>query len=617
VKTATTPPDPANPTVPLTTDPRIPTQSENDALVGTSGTPSALNPFVTDDDSRLNRVSIFDANAAPYLATPNDPTITDNGARIAACIAAACTWAQANNGSVSVQLDPGKYWINDAVSTANSARAQIPLPKLTMGTNKVYLLLESKTNSASPQPFQTPGTGASVMLYSTLTGQTYSAAAGGGTPCILGGPDPVNGTSHTDWTWMSFHIRNIAIRAPQNPTVAGLNLSNVNHAVVENFRADVDGVSGLPADFGEPTHPHAVAVLMPLNNTDGMDYRGSCMVAGWYGGYGISELTDSTGILFSYRCKVGLVIQSPWFHVAHVKHAIIVGSPYVMAAIDPAAGIAAITGLGATFRTHLQIDLLDIEDANPPTFAPAWAAPASYCHDPQSRLGGEVKFFRVTGGVGNDTGFTLSAPFHARNLKVMDLVDPEYSPNVVYGRLFGQTGAAVTTKRPQTNQGSGWELPAASGTETYTSLTFVAGGGVSGAVGQPHVNVIEAGVSDCIISTVGRFNDISAGSLGLIARYASKDSFWELEWAAASGVATLYKKTAADTYTAMGNATIAPTLGQYYTLVIVLSGNSVKAYVNGTQVASVTDVHNSTSTKHGLFAFSSTGYLTGFRLSLS
>jgi len=34
-------------------DSRIPTQDENDALVGTDGTPSAANPYVTDSDPRL------------------------------------------------------------------------------------------------------------------------------------------------------------------------------------------------------------------------------------------------------------------------------------------------------------------------------------------------------------------------------------------------------------------------------------------------------------------------------------------------------------------------------------------------------------------------------------
>lgn len=39
-------------------DTRLPTQGENDALAGTSGTPSSSNKFVTDQDSRLNTVAL-------------------------------------------------------------------------------------------------------------------------------------------------------------------------------------------------------------------------------------------------------------------------------------------------------------------------------------------------------------------------------------------------------------------------------------------------------------------------------------------------------------------------------------------------------------------------------
>jgi len=36
-----------------TTDPRIPTQDEKNALAGTAGSPSATNKYVTDQDTRL------------------------------------------------------------------------------------------------------------------------------------------------------------------------------------------------------------------------------------------------------------------------------------------------------------------------------------------------------------------------------------------------------------------------------------------------------------------------------------------------------------------------------------------------------------------------------------
>ena len=613
VKVSTAPADPTSPVAVETGDPRMLTSSQKSQ--------------VTEVISRtcLASQGCFDGNDAAYGAVAyqtTDPATTcasgtDSAAAIQAAMDAATTWAQANTGSVVVRLTPGVSCIKRDPPLVRNARAQIVLPELAMATRKVYLTLESKNpSSASPQPFQTPGAGANVMLYTTLTGQTYSGVTG--TPCILGGPDAVNGTAHTDWTWMTFHVKNISLRAPQNPSVCGLNLTNVNHAVVENFRADVSGVSGLPADFGEPTNAHATAVLMPTTDKDGMDYRGSNMVAGWYGGFGISELTNSTGVLFSYRNKVGLVIQAPWYHVAHVKHAIVVGSPYAVAAVNPASGVTAVTGYAGTFRTHLTIDLLDIEDANSPTCAPAWAVPVAHVYDPTSSLGGVIKHFRVTGCVGNDVGVNSGLSWHARNIKFVDLVAPEHTPDVIYDRLFGVAGAALTLRRPQFNQGSAWELPGVSGAETYTNLVhFSSGGGVIGSAGAGvNQNVVESGTSDGTISMTGRFQASGSGSIGLLFRYASKDSYWMLEWSGTTNQVKLYKKTAADTYSTITTTAMTPAAGQYYTMVVVLSGNSVKAYVNGTQTTNITDAYNNSSTKHGLVGFGTNGHMTNFRVSV-
>jgi len=61
---------PASPTIPIfmgDNDPRVPTQGENDALVGTVGTPSSTNKYVTNDDTSAtpaaSKVVRFDANA--------------------------------------------------------------------------------------------------------------------------------------------------------------------------------------------------------------------------------------------------------------------------------------------------------------------------------------------------------------------------------------------------------------------------------------------------------------------------------------------------------------------------------------------------------------------------
>lgn len=53
-KSSTTPTDSANPVHVEDTDGRLPTQGENDALVGTSGTPSSTNRYATSADPKLS-----------------------------------------------------------------------------------------------------------------------------------------------------------------------------------------------------------------------------------------------------------------------------------------------------------------------------------------------------------------------------------------------------------------------------------------------------------------------------------------------------------------------------------------------------------------------------------
>jgi hypothetical protein len=62
---------PASPTLPVavgTNDPRVPTQAENNALVGTTGTPSSSNKYVTDADPRLTGIVDINVTSSPYGA---------------------------------------------------------------------------------------------------------------------------------------------------------------------------------------------------------------------------------------------------------------------------------------------------------------------------------------------------------------------------------------------------------------------------------------------------------------------------------------------------------------------------------------------------------------------
>jgi hypothetical protein len=78
VKLASAPLDAASPYAVETTDTRLPTQTENDALAGTSGTPSSSNKYVTNEDARLG------AGSADLSLTGTNNATTDTAAITAA-----------------------------------------------------------------------------------------------------------------------------------------------------------------------------------------------------------------------------------------------------------------------------------------------------------------------------------------------------------------------------------------------------------------------------------------------------------------------------------------------------------------------------------------------------
>lgn len=74
-KLSVAPASPTNPIAVGTNDGRIPTQSENDALVGTSGTPSSSNKYVTNDDTATTATA---SKVARRLAGGNITVVTES-----------------------------------------------------------------------------------------------------------------------------------------------------------------------------------------------------------------------------------------------------------------------------------------------------------------------------------------------------------------------------------------------------------------------------------------------------------------------------------------------------------------------------------------------------------
>lgn len=138
----------ASPTVPIvvgTNDTRVPTQGENDALVGTSGTPSSTNKYVTNDDTATAATA---DKVARRLASGNITITTetqgDNSTK-AASTAYVDTGLTARTGSkiylnaATVTISPGTNVettlfsttiLANTLSTANALRIRMNLLQL-------------------------------------------------------------------------------------------------------------------------------------------------------------------------------------------------------------------------------------------------------------------------------------------------------------------------------------------------------------------------------------------------------------------------------------------------------------------------------------------------------
>lgn len=183
--------DPVSPTAPIAVgdnDTRVPTQSENDALVGTSGTPSTSNKYVTNDDTATSGVSkvlrLTSTGAYPALNGADITNIqlsesfprgeTVNGATTPVPVVLIDdTFQEEFGGAVTIAM--GK------VTTGNKAALGFKLQgAITLTTLKLYL---KKTGAPTDNI--------------VFTIQTDTAGAPSGTPVTNGTANSIAGSGLT------------------------------------------------------------------------------------------------------------------------------------------------------------------------------------------------------------------------------------------------------------------------------------------------------------------------------------------------------------------------------------------------------------------------------------
>jgi len=150
-------------------DPRVPTQGENDALVGSLGTPSSSNKYLTEQMATTTATS-------SYLVKYDT-----NGTINAYSITVSTTTSSATSSVASVAYVDSSRWISYATGTS----ATTPIPT---GANIVYLVISAGEN------------GENMIANATLDshiGITTSCAVAGGTNLLRGFTATWNTSSST------------------------------------------------------------------------------------------------------------------------------------------------------------------------------------------------------------------------------------------------------------------------------------------------------------------------------------------------------------------------------------------------------------------------------------
>lgn len=310
--------------------------------------------FPVEVQAVLNGAHVF--KVEDYGAVGNGTT--DDTTAIRNALAAAVTYATANNHYAEILFQPKTYALSGALVQGGSTKgnAQIPLPFIAGTAQKLTLVFKgageppnAHWNVATPQITGT-------VLKSTLTGQTYSGTYG--LPSIIGAPTPEQsgytsgGITGAVFANICVVVEGIQLQAPSNPTVCGWDLRGAAAARIISgsaLSADIPSTWTIGAAFN-------TALLMPLSANNAYAEVGQWTAFGWYCGIAISEHTQITSMR-AICCGVGIRVLGPYPHSAIINHACVeactvAAVQYVDIGAVPFPGLA---------TARIKINLLDIE----------------------------------------------------------------------------------------------------------------------------------------------------------------------------------------------------------------------------------------------------------------
>ena len=335
-----------------------------------------------------------------YLPTgkrPGDPTVECGPAWDAAM----ADLVTAGGGRLFVD---GTFYTGRALVTTGGHNCQLPIPNVTTYQAHMPIAIEGmpygRTSGSFDQTVQDRGNG---QFVSTLTGQTYNSAVG--LPSVIGGPALHNGIA-TGFSNTDVYLKNIAVQTPVNPSVCGLDLGWVNHAILDGLvyvGVDVPGYTVTNAQ--QPLNIWAAGVLTPRAANGGLTEINALTVVGFYVNLVFGEHVHARALaLLSGVIAIGFRDGA---YNSTVDRAAIEQCALTLSGWDPSAGAQNLIQARAKM-------FLSVEDQ---ATAGAWNLPYAHVNDSNGQAHFDITYSKFNGGNWGKLGVVGSGVF----LRLSDL----------------------------------------------------------------------------------------------------------------------------------------------------------------------------------------------------
>lgn len=246
-------------------------------------------------------------------------------------------------------------------------------------------------------------------------GLTYSAEHG--CPSIIGGPTPeqlgiIEGKGAHFSSWELHTTGHVIVRAPNNPTISGIDASRLKGVSFEKLWG-----YGKGSETVEPTHPWAIGLRLPEGDNGGRVFIGQLYFEKWYAGVVGNSAHIAAQAISIKNCILGFGIMGNTQdsgndgHSSSVLYLLTEHCKNHIGSWSPVEGAISIPEV---HPAQIAIHLWDVEDIEG-----IWQSTVNHLLDANNQISGFANYARVIGNVGPVSGaLTVSG---ARNFGLYDI----------------------------------------------------------------------------------------------------------------------------------------------------------------------------------------------------